>query len=46
MKNLQELLRKKKQNGMETNFGKDRAKFDDIEDLDKRVAVIERHLNS
>jgi CRISPR-associated protein Cas2 len=45
MKNLQELLRKKKQNGMETNFGKDRAKFDDIEDLDKRVAVIERHLN-
>jgi CRISPR-associated endonuclease Cas2 len=45
MNNLQAFLKKKQKNGMETNFGRDRAKFDAIEDLDKRVVLIERHLN-
>jgi CRISPR-associated endonuclease Cas2 len=45
MNNLQAFLIKKRKNGMETNFGRDRARFDDIEDLDKRVTLIERHLN-
>lgn len=42
---LKQLLEKKLRNGLETNFGRDSARFDDIEDLDKRVAAIELHLN-
>ncbi|MFZ4772308.1 MAG: CRISPR-associated endonuclease Cas2 [Ferruginibacter sp.] len=45
MKSLHELLKKKKRHGMETNFGRDSANFDGIEDLDKRVAAIEKHLS-
>ena len=43
--NLYELIRKIKENGLTTNFGRERAKFDNIESLDQRVAAIEVHLN-
>jgi CRISPR-associated endonuclease Cas2 len=37
--------KKKQKSGLITNFGTERRKFDDIEDLDKRIVLIQEHLS-
>ena len=44
MKSLHELLKKKKRHGMESAFGSSYAIFDGIEEIDSRIAAIEKHL--
>jgi CRISPR-associated endonuclease Cas2 len=45
MTSLHELLQKKKRSGLVTKMAQDRRQFDDIEDLDKRIAAIQEHLS-